>query len=607
MDTMLGAVVALLLSGTLCSAQCPVGQYNKTEPAPCANRNNMDMINRKCNPCGVTYACAGEKGYIKRFNDICNFETPGYCNDENYGYYIQPYKATWIRLVLTTMETAYGDQISVYCCDASSPPNTCLNADHVADLTGTVENPDWQYQCDTGKAHILWVSDSDTTAMGWIMEYHHNGGDYVSNCQPCPSGTYSAIQGITSVDQCLPCSFALTPGLSYCHPCNVGQYNKTEPAPCADRNQMDIINWKHSGTVTYACAGEKGYVRRWRDGCDWYMRDYYCVNENYQYFIQPNKATWVRLVLTTVQTENFRDWLYLFCCNASSPVGTCLNAVHVHTAHAYYPSINRVFDCNTGKAMAHWTTDANGVAEGFLMEYYHNGGDYVTKCDYCPTGTFSATPKSNVSDCMKCPTAVYPGSTSCPATCPSETYAIMQSGEIKNCTNCTKCAAGVNDVIPCTNVTNRLCACPAGQYMVNLTCFRCPMYTFSSSPNVFSIDNCTFCPTTNDTGMSFCPATCPTGTYAVMESNAIKNCTNCTKCAAGIGDAVACTHATNRICRCPAGQYFNNNTLTCANCSVNTYSGVPNIMSINSCLSCPPGSYALRAGLTACLTCPSNV
>ena len=192
--------------------------------------------------------------------------------------------------------------------------------------------------------------------------------------------------------------------------------------------------------------------------------------------------------------------------------------------------------------------------------------DGVTKCEYCPAGKYSSTPKSTT--CDDCPAGQYSnkGSDTC-NNCPAGQYA-SSSGSPE----CTQCDAGS---ISRGGVVFKCDDCPAGQ-----------------SSNKGSMI-CTDCPAGKSSINGGLCTDCPAGKYSVKAGL-------CTDCPAG---KYASSSGSTVCSNCPAGQYSDKGSNVCTKCPKGKYSSE----GMSGCLGCPRGTHGTKLGAVSetdgCIKC----
>ena len=166
--------------------------------------------------------------------------------------------------------------------------------------------------------------------------------------------------------------------------------------------------------------------------------------------------------------------------------------------------------------------------------------------------------------------------------CPVDSYSVMGSGEITNCS----CAAGWSG-------SNGECSrCMPGEFRPFIgaaKCTACAVGKYSSTAAL----SCVYCTarTYAADDRSEC-ILCPENSYSAVGSSAISNCS----CNAGWwGADGACS-------RCVPGKFSpNDGAAVCTACAAGTYSNT----TASRCVNCKAGSYSAH-DKSGCLSCPAN-
>lgn len=230
------------------------------------------------------------------------------------------------------------------------------------------------------------------------------------------------------------------------------------------------------------------------------------------------------------------------------------------------------YDSNTGQC----TKCING--------YYLSGGT----CNKCPDGTISSEGSLK---CDTCPAGTYSNSTEC-IKCPDGT--ISSAGSL----TCITCPSGYSTGKECLE-------CPDGTIPNGSSCMACPLNTYSNG------SSCIDCPsdTYSNNGLSCIPIPVCTGTNILVNNE-------CVECPQNY-----IPNANRTACVCPAGKISNhNNTYCIQDCNIGYYNNpyyngnncmlcnagtASNVRGVESCLSCPDGTYSI-AGSETCTSCPKG-
>ncbi|KAM7082943.1 uncharacterized protein J5F26_014046 [Ciconia maguari] len=454
----------------------------------------------------------------------------------------------------------------------------------------------------------------------------------------CPAGTFSSLLGRRMLSECQPCPsgfYCEVPGLSApTGECWEGYYCDSQQGPVTD-------------FTLYPCP-----------------RGFYCppgTNRSTQYSCPAGTFGPRQKLKTIEECQRCPPGKYCEFSGLAAPTGDCAEGF-------WCKSGARVRNPQDGESglpcpPGHYCPEGYFCPKGTALPTACPAGSYnplqrQASCLSCPRGFFC--PKNSSSflenECSAghyCPTGTA-SATQFP--CPKGTYnAQTGSSLMSHCTPCDPghycalpgqshvtgpclagfyCSGGVSSPTPTDGLLGN--TCPKGTYCPMGSAFPqpCPPGYYSNSSGNTGIEDCLLCDAgyfCNGTGLvspaGLCEAgfycsggtispkplrttarggPCPPGHYCVVGSSRAQPCpagsyspswsmAQCLECPEGF----YCTTASTNYTDCPAGHYCPRNTefATQYPCPPGTYSEVLNIWDASKCQLCPPGRVCSKPGL----------
>ncbi|GMI07724.1 hypothetical protein TrVE_jg5000 [Triparma verrucosa] len=256
----------------------------------------------------------------------------------------------------------------------------------------------------------------------------------------------------------------------------------------------------------------------------------------------------------------------------------------------------------------------------------------LDSCTECPQGTFSnVVAASSATTCEVCSAGKWSAATgaSDPASCTdcangkflvsSENVGSEHASEA-NCISCPHGTYGSGAGASSCSV------CESGKYQNKTgrvgvaSCFDCEEGKYGTEPGAISVGFCFPCPAgtwSNKTGAGLASACniCGAGKYS--EYQGARNPATCQECLPGkflsdAGTDVYLHDGRNDCTNCPMGEYSQEaGSYSCTKCPAATYNPVVEGNSLESCIKCPPGSFAEENRLgqfsaSTCIMCPKG-
>ncbi len=432
---------------------------------------------------------------------------------------------------------------------------------------------------------------------------------------PCPAGTYYALQNATQVSDCIQC-----PAGSYCeggqgsisgacargHYCPAGS-NQSRPFPCPS----GTYNPHNNATSPADCLG-----------CP---IGKYCLDGE----TTPrncSEGTFTNRTYTANDGLRFNMSSYPRCTSCPAGFKCAYGAVNGtrNPTRCLAGTYSKAGDIECRECKKGYYCDEDIMTESQMLArvcpkgYYCPAGTSTppttlcvpgTYCEAgaeemvkCPPGTYN--PQYNQSECVTCPAGKYciegaanisgvcePGNY-CPAgssasksrPCPGGTY-LNRTGAT-NETECLQCYEGfhcpVGSVLPTV--------CPMGSYCPDNVEWPmgCPKGTYSNKTGLTHADNCTKCDGgayCDSMGLTAISGKCTPGHYCIggaSKPNPID----------GISGAL-----------CPKGHYCPEGVELPSACPPGTYNRLNGSRRVDACLACRPGYYCDGFGLTEVTGC----
>ena len=473
-----------------------------------------------------------------------------------------------------------------------------------------------------------YCNESSTTSTPMLCPAGYYCEQGAPDPQPCPIGTYSSTEGLSSVYQCILCTPGyFCEGLALLEPsgicedgyhcpkgspnsrpsnfsCPIGHAcpsNSSLPVPCSEGTYN---NQTHS-TQCYTCPAGFYCLEGLLTGrCP---RGFYCpLGTGYNWFSCPmgtysNKyGLSSELECTLCDGGSYCDQL-----NATGVSGSCLGGHYCLQGNTRPdPHFNISSDCGLVPPLCAGITaslDKGGVC---TVGHYCPGGTTIPLP--CPPGTYSNT--SGLSACLSCPEGYYclEGSSTyantpcttgyyCPEGTEFSTQFPCQPGTYNN-------ESGLKALTECLD-------CPGGWYCEGegLTeptglCFTghyCTARAQSGSPNATShgggrCERGFYCP-----GGTSTPIPCTPGSYCVTDGLGAPS----DFCDAGyycrIGSSTATPNSSEVGGVCSEGHYCPVNSTSPTPCPPGTYSNNIGNQNISDCDQCTPGYYCDAYNLSA--------
>nr|XP_006821767.1 PREDICTED: uncharacterized protein LOC100369099 [Saccoglossus kowalevskii] len=457
-----------------------------------------------------------------------------------------------------------------FCPNGTSFPLGCF--------PGTYNPLEGQAEC----IRMYWCPENATTYSNTPCPSGHYcpAGTEFATEYPCPAGTYNAVIGKQSLDDCVPCppgEYCATPGLAtssgscspgwYCirgawsdMPTDYGYNNMTSSCYCpnnATGGQCDPGEFCPGGSSQPTPCSPGHYcdsagLASVSGECD---MGYYCT-----------LGASVRDPTDGVTGDICTTGHYC-------PQGT-YNPVSCPSGYYTNATGNTAFeDCNLCLPGSY--CGDNGLSEPTDLcdaGFYCPGGQNVSrpedyKCPpghYCEIGSVQPSPcipgeyqdEWEQSTCKTCPSGFY-----CDATLQNDTF----------------CSHGIQNPQPC----------PTGHYCVYGTeyavQFPCPNGTFSDRVQLTSVNECTPCSGgyyCGQEGLSAPSGECTAGYY----------------CISGAYMSTPLDGTTGDIC--PEGAYCPSGSNTSTLCPPGTYNPTLGLTSEDECLGCTPGDYCPEYGMS---------
>ncbi|XP_062816991.1 zonadhesin isoform X2 [Anolis carolinensis] len=513
-----------------------------------------------------------------------------------------------------------------FCPLGSDSPTPCPPGSYMTETHGQ----EWCHTCPEGKycisGHLPQVCPKGF--------YCPEGTGF--NWQPCPPGTYSLTQGISSHTECRTCD-----GGKFCMhhnatdvsgPCWEGYYC----AQGSDRPNPDTHVNGHTGpcplghycprgtAVPHQCpVGTFGARTKLssEDECSLCLSGHYCDVPGLTAVKGQCDEGFYCTLGSVVPDPPVLDHRGGPC-----PAGYfCLQgtAVPLPCPPGSYNPLPRQARCLTCPAGYFCLKNSSTLVGSKCPIGHYCPPGTVSEMQFpCPRGTYNANPgSSNVSFCLPCEPGHYcalPGQPAITGPCSAGYY----------------CTTGASTPIPSDDPAGNVCPrghyCPKGSALPQ----PCPHGFYSNSTGNTKIEDCLLCPPgyyCDGTGLSspsglcaagfycsggsvssrpmqitskggqcppghFCalgsarPQLCPAGSY-----NPFQGMAQCLECPEG----VYCDLGSDNYTNCPVGHYCPRNTkfATQFPCPRGTYSEALNIKAASECQPCPPGRFCSKPGL----------
>ena len=576
---------------------CPKGYYcplATVNPLPCPIGYFSNVVALKsaseCTICTAGMYCA----------TLGATEPTGSCDP---GYYCPANTAN-----SNSQPAAYKCPIAHYCPSNSSQPIMCPPGTYANETQTSVCN-----SCPTG-----YFCANGAIVSACPMGFYCPQGTTSVNFKPCPRGTYSDVSGLSSVDQCKPCSKGMycselnaTAVTGSCDPgyycvsgvdrpnpvnttgsCNGSQVGVGDACPlgfyCPSGSDFPVACSAGTfGNITglgncYTCptgyyceVGSKTYLNsRCPPG-------YFCpagTKSPYENACPPGKLNNISGAISLADCQPCPSGKYCAWSGLSTPTGDCSRG-WTCTGGSATPKPNTTseggFICPAGSFCKEGDTSPQACTAG---KYCDSQGLFTptgncTSGYYCPQG--STSPNQ-----VQCPAGNYcPEGSAMPVECPEGTYRSSAGG------------VSVDDCFPCTqgdycNGTGRIATagqCDSGYY--------CPSGQSIPNPSQYQCPEGYYCPVgTGD------PQNCPRGQY-----QPVKGQSTCVTCPAGyicdtsLGPIYDLSNAT-----CITGYYCPEGTKYATEhpCPISTFNNRTGITSINNCTTCLAGHYCDAKGLS---------
>ena len=432
----------------------------------------------------------------------------------------------------------------------------------------------------------------------------------VSQCSLCPVNSGSSVPGGRSLRSCIcaPGYTGLAAGTSSCYQCPPGEYCPgygIETVPC--------------GPGTY----QTGYGISNQSGCS------QCGPGK---FSQSSGSTTSSVCIGCL-VGTFQTGLGTTGCQQ------CLAG-----SYGTAPGLTVCTLCRAGTVQTSVGETTGSQCVGCMAGTYQTGEGMgsLSNCQQCPMGTFqTGIGISSLSGCILCKAGTYQSSTGKPfessctpckagkfqtvlgakgpwacESCAAGTYQSL-AGSQSNCTPCSKgtYSSGLGAQDPAVSCTS----CSKGTYQpllgatTILACVSCPIGTYQTAPGMISDQACLPCPagayqsmmgaTTFESCMS-----CPTGTYQPWLAGG--NITDCLPCGPGSYQTFTGASSEEACVLCPAGTYQTSptasNSTQCISCSAGKYQTGSGATRLKDCVSCSAGTYQTATGATtgsSCILC----
>ena len=547
---------------------CPMGHYcrgGSQYPVPCPmgtflnTTGNMDETD--CEPCPEGFVC-------NRYGLTLPVL---HCSP---GYYCPPGQNS-------TTPPDFTCPVGYHCPLGSSIPIGCPSGTHQdVPLQSECKVCPAGYFCDALLASFIFTTSGHGVVVPFqcpIGYYCPNGTEYASQ-YPCPIGTFSSSSGVTTQEECIPC----TPG-SVCT-----EYGLTEPNGVCSPGYYCTL-----GASTPAPTdGVSG------DICP---RGYFCETASFVGSLCP-AGTFSNATGLKNETQCTPCTPGMYCPSSANlgPVGPC-SAGYYCTGGATEPSPSlqsygsycpRGHYCPTGSEQpiacsigsylptthSKVQSDCINCAPGYFCA--KSGLSEVQgPCNpgfYCLGGAFTSQPSDGITGDV-CPLGHYcPNATDTPYTCREGTYANVSGTD-----SCLGCPVGF--FCPAMTIEPHVCSpgfyCPSG---TGLDLRPCPRGTYSPHSGLGQSEQCTPC-----TG----------GSYCAYENGTTETglCSPGYYCEIGVDTPTPAGMHTGVGGLCPEGHYCPMGSTHPLGCPAGTYQ---DLIGQPSCEECPAGYYCLANSTT---------
>ncbi|GIQ81354.1 hypothetical protein KIPB_002301, partial [Kipferlia bialata] len=551
------------LEGTLSPVACPAGTYGIST----GGTSEGDA----CIPCGSGDYC----------EDTGLTEATGQCAA---GYFCKQGASSATPTLDATYEYYGPCPVGYMCEEGTSLPTACTK--------GTYNKDEGQSSCLDCPAGFYCETSGVSEPVACPAGYYCPTGTVNFVDTPCPPGTYSGTEGLSSEDSCVECSPGMAcPSAGLSAPagnCNAGYYCEggSDSYSPTDSTGNAICPVGH-----YCDAGSASPVQ--------------CPAGTY------NPST---------KGDSISDCLActagMYCESEglSSPTSYCAAGYYCPSSESISDSKPDAFICPAGSYCPAGSASAIEVPSG---NYQSDEG--ASSYETCPKGYYcmkgSSTPTI-------CPAGNYcPVGSSTGTKCDAGTYSLSEGlGEASECLACISgsyclngvvadectggyyCTSGASTPTPFDGTTGDIC--PIGSYCPpgSSSSTPCPDNTWSTSEGADDIDKCGTCPAgyiCTSLTIEVCPAgyycplnedpqACPVNTYNPDTQSS--DASSCITCPAGyLCDEVAVTSVSSRLC--DVGSYCPQGTPVAVKCPAGTYRTEAGGASADDCVACSAGHY----------------
>lgn len=442
---------------------------------------------------------------------------------------------------------------------------------------GTYQNIEGQTTCFDCPDKHLCTNGTRICAAGEFLPYGAAGEnlpDRSNDCIKCQPGTFSAVNGSVSCDECASDKYQTESGKTSCIACpELTQSNGTHCNNCSHK-------WSRYDKVCIDNCTEQMFGNgRICEFCDagQYYNDSICTDCPRGY-IKPtgspmecfdcsSRHSWTNTTHCTRCREN--QQVVDFNCTDCEP-GTYLFG-------------DSCTNCSVGYYQTNGTNQIN---------------ETTTFCQYCPKNTYQD--QSGQNDCKHCDEGKVTTSNECQLCSGRTGYngtdcVACDPGEISNGTGyCQQCPTGWYQ----GGSTCRLCRLGSYQDQANQTgCKSCSEGKYSNTTGQVTCQNCTGNEETNlrGKGSTYC---CPNGTCSDCGAGKkrVPNQEKCEDCPVGKYSGSASSACTG----CPVGYFTNKNeSHTCERCA----DGSTSLLDLTGCIECTAGKYEQAF---ECVNCPKG-
>ena len=493
-------------------------------------------------------------------------------------------------------------------CNAGARPNCC----ECGELASIV--PDCT-ACSTGKysntaATVCTDCPADKTSTAGASVCVNPGcaaGSYGSsgNCQICPAGSYSTVQGAST---CIGCSAGTYSGASgassstACTNCLVGTYSGglgmsaciTCPAGSTSPSGSSSV----AACVATACNA--GFTGPNGGPCTACVAGKYKTTSGITACIDCGAGTYSTSTGATLAAT-------CLACPLNSNSAIASSASTACTCNAGFPGPNGgpCIACVAGK---YKTTSGSVVCKDCVVGTYSTstGVTLAATCLACPLNSNSAIASSASTACT-C-NAGFPGPNGGPCiACVAGKYKTTSGSVV-----CKDCVVGTYSTSTGATISTTCITCPisSSSSLASSALAACTCNSGSTGPDGGVCSACIEGNYKIDTGSAVC-TNCLAGTYSgVTGASSAIVCTNCLAGAYSLAGESACTV-------CPINTFSGASASSCQSCQANALSvsgstsqeycycksGYAHAAGAYTCRICDPGTYNSQLGSTACSNC----